>query len=230
MFLQEQDIEYLKKEFAPMTTDVYMTLFVSESDCQYCKDEETLLKELKETSDKLHLEIKNINTDKEDAAKYNVTQAPTLILGEKDKDFGINFIGIPAGHEFSALLADVKMIGTSEHGLSEETLTALAAVDKPANLLVFVTPSCPHCPGATHMGHKLAYVKENWRSSMVEAMEFPEMSQRYEVQAVPRIVTNDDAYFEGNMPEPMFVDMVIKAITGQSGVQRMGLADNKPMA
>lgn len=230
MFLQEKDIEHLKKELASMTTDVYMTLFVSEFDCQYCKDEETLLKEVLATSDKLHLEVRNINVDKDDAAKYKVRVAPTLILREKDKDFGISFMGIPAGHEFSALLADIKMIGTGEHGLSQETMTALESVDQPAELLVFITTTCPHCPGATHMGHKLAYVKDNWRSAMVEAMEFPEMSQRYEVQAVPRIVTNDSAYFEGNMPEPMFVDMVIKAVTGQQGVQRIRVEGEQPMA
>jgi len=223
MFLQEKDTEYLKKEFASLTTDVYMTLFVSELDCQYCKDEETLLNEVLETSDKLHLEVKNINVDKEDAEKYNVTVAPTLILREENKDFGISFMGIPAGHEFAALLADIKMVGTGEHGLTQETLDTLATVDEPAELLVFITPTCPHCPGATHMGHKLAYVKDNWSSAMVEAMEFPEMSQKYEVQAVPRVVTNSDAYFEGNMPEPMFVDMIVKAVKGQDGIQRMNI-------
>ncbi len=234
MFLQEKDVEYLKKEFASMDKDVYMTFFTTELGCQYCKDEETLLKEVLETSDKLHLEIKNINIDKEDAAKYKVNAAPTLVLREKDKDFGITFMGIPAGHEFSAFLADIKMIGTGEHGLSQNTLSKLASVNYDAELLVFVTPSCPYCPGAVHMGHKLAYAKENWRSAMVEAMEFPELSQRFEVQAVPRTVINSDSYFEGAMPEDMFVDLVIKGLegvtTGPNGVKKLGMSANRPMA
>ena len=59
MFLQEKDVEYLKKEFASLEKDVYMVLFTTELGCQYCADEETLLKELLATSDKLHLEVKN---------------------------------------------------------------------------------------------------------------------------------------------------------------------------
>jgi len=212
MFLKDSDIEYLKKEVSGLTRDVHMVLFVSELGCEYCKDEEQLLKELLPTSDRLHLEVKNINIDREDAQKLHVTAAPTLVLKDADHDYGIQFMGIPAGHEFSALLADIKMIGTGEHGLSDATLNKLASTDKPAELLVFVTPSCPYCPSAVHMGHKLAYVKENWRSAMVEAMEFPQLSQRFEVQAVPRIVINEGAYFEGAMPEHMFVDLILKAL------------------
>ena len=212
MFLKESDINYLKGEFADLKKDVRLVFFTSELGCQYCKDEETLLKELLPTSDRLHLEVKNINIDREDAERLHVKAAPTLVLMDDEKDYGIQFMGIPAGHEFSALLADIKMIGTGEHGLSSRTLNLLASTDKPAELLVFVTPSCPYCPSAVHMGHKLAYVKDNWRSAMVEAMEFPELSQRFEVQAVPRTVINEGAYFEGAMPENMFVDAVLKGI------------------
>ncbi len=233
MFLQAKDIQYLKNEFSKLKKDVYMTLFTTELGCQYCKDEEVLLNEVLQTSDKLHLEVKNINIDKEDAARYQITGAPTLVLREKDKDFGITFMGIPAGHEFSAFLADIMMIGTEEHGLSQDTLMKLASVPKAADLLVFVTPSCPYCPSAVHMGHKLAYVKENWRSAMVEAMEFPDLSQRFEVQAVPRIVINQDAYFEGAMPETMFVDLIIKGLqgvtTGPNGVRKLGMSARRPV-
>ncbi len=35
----------------------------------------------------------------------------------------------------------------------------------------------------------------------IEANEFPELSQRYQVMAVPKIVINDKVEFEGALPE-----------------------------
>jgi hypothetical protein len=46
----------------------------------------------------------------------------------------------------------------------------------------------------------------------IEATEFPELSQRYRVMAVPKIVINDRVQFEGALPEPQFLAAVLKAV------------------
>ena len=50
------------------------------------------------------------------------------------------------------------------------------------------------------------------RSECVEATEFPELSQRYQVMAVPKIVINDKVDFEGAIPERDFLDAVLQAV------------------
>ncbi len=45
----------------------------------------------------------------------------------------------------------------------------------------------------------------------IEAQEFPEMSRKYHVMAVPRTVINDRAVIEGAMPETVFVQQVLEA-------------------
>jgi len=44
----------------------------------------------------------------------------------------------------------------------------------------------------------------------VEANEFPELSARFGVQGVPRIVVNERGAFVGALPEPQFVDAVLQ--------------------
>ena len=44
----------------------------------------------------------------------------------------------------------------------------------------------------------------------VEANEFPELSARFGVQGVPRIVVNELGAFVGALPEPQFVDAVLQ--------------------
>jgi predicted DsbA family dithiol-disulfide isomerase len=51
----------------------------------------------------------------------------------------------------------------------------------------------------------------------IEATQFPELSQRYRVMAVPKIVINDRVEFEGALPEPQFLSAVLQAVEGDGG-------------
>jgi predicted DsbA family dithiol-disulfide isomerase len=44
----------------------------------------------------------------------------------------------------------------------------------------------------------------------IEANEFPELSQRFGVQGVPRTVVNERGAFVGALPEPQFVEAVLQ--------------------
>jgi len=49
----------------------------------------------------------------------------------------------------------------------------------------------------------------------IEANEFPDLSRRYQVMAVPKIVINDRVQFEGAIPERDFLGAVLQAVDGQ---------------
>jgi alkyl hydroperoxide reductase subunit AhpF len=88
----------------------------------------------------------------------------------------------------------------------------LAALDKPLHLQVFVTPTCPYCPPAVYLAHQLAFESDLVRADMVEAIEFPHLSYKYQVQGVPRTVINESTYLEGAAPEGMLLAKIKTAI------------------
>ncbi len=47
---------------------------------------------------------------------------------------------------------------------------------------------------------------------MVEATEFPHLAYKYAVRGVPKVVINEDASFEGALPEATYVQSVLQAI------------------
>jgi predicted DsbA family dithiol-disulfide isomerase len=47
---------------------------------------------------------------------------------------------------------------------------------------------------------------------MVEAIEFPHLSNKYGVQGVPRTVINEHTVIEGAVPEPIYVAKVLEAL------------------
>ncbi len=47
---------------------------------------------------------------------------------------------------------------------------------------------------------------------MINAPEFPELAQKYNVFAVPKVVINEGVQFEGALPENIFIEKVLQAV------------------
>jgi len=52
----------------------------------------------------------------------------------------------------------------------------------------------------------------NVTADVIEANEFPDLSRRYEVSGVPKVVINDRVEFTGAVPEPHFVAAIQQAL------------------
>jgi len=65
------------------------------------------------------------------------------------------------------------------------------------------------------LAQHMAIASSRVTAECIEATQFPELSQRYQVMAVPKIVINDAVEFEGALPEPQFLGAVLQA-TGRS--------------
>ena len=61
------------------------------------------------------------------------------------------------------------------------------------------------------LAHRLAIASDLVTADMVEAVEFPHLSQKYSVMGVPRSVINETVHQEGAAPEPMFLERLKEA-------------------
>jgi predicted DsbA family dithiol-disulfide isomerase len=62
------------------------------------------------------------------------------------------------------------------------------------------------------LAQHMAIASPKVRAECIEANEFPELSQRYQVMAVPKVVINDRVGFEGALPERDFLGAVLQAV------------------
>jgi hypothetical protein len=62
------------------------------------------------------------------------------------------------------------------------------------------------------LAHHLAIASDLVTADMVEAIEFPHLSQKYSVMGVPRSVINETVHQEGAAPEPMFLEKLKEAV------------------
>ncbi len=211
MFLQERDKETLTNFLREnLLHPVSVKFFTQELECETCHDARLLLQEVVALSPLLKLEVYNFLLDKERVNAYGIDRVPAIVL-EGEKDYGIRFYGIPAGYEFSGFVETMVWVSRRTTDCTEATKEALRTLSQPVSIEVLVTPTCPYCPQAVVLAHKMAMESDFVRSAMVEATEFPHLVQRYQVRAVPKIVINGVVSFEGALPEEQFLTWILKA-------------------
>ncbi len=211
--LNSKTIKDLEKIFGDFKKTVTVKYFgkSSANECRYCRETRELLEGVSEISDKIKLEVFDFEGDAAVVAEYGITRAPAIVVMD-EKDYGIRFYGVPGGYEFSSLVESFKLISSGENRLAPETREFLDGLDKKIHLQVFVTPTCPYCPNAVVLAHRLAYYSPKVAADMVEASEFPELSQKYNVMGVPRTIINETFFLEGAAPESDLVEKIKGAV------------------
>jgi glutaredoxin-like protein len=215
--ISQKDAEHLRHTFEAQLVDpVKLVVFTQTFECQFCAETRQIVEEVAELSDNVTAKVYDFVTDKAVADLYGVDKIPGIAIirsvkGE-DKDYGIRFYGIPSGYEFTSIIEDIIDVSKGESGLQPQTKEALANITEPVHLQVFVTPTCPYCPQAVQLAHKFAMESDLIRGDMVEAIEFPHLSNKYAVMGVPRTVINESWHQEGAAPEPMMLAKVLEAV------------------
>ncbi|MEM2051694.1 MAG: thioredoxin family protein [Candidatus Caldarchaeum sp.] len=191
---------------------VTMNVFTQEFECQYCREMRELAGELQELADgKIKLNVYDFEKDAKLAEKWGVDKIPALLL-HGEREYNVRFFGLPAGYEFITLIEDLIEVSKGYSRLSPAVRDRVSKIDKPVHIQVFVTPTCPYCPRAVRTAHQMAIENNLITADMVEVIEFPHLATKYDVMAVPKVVINDKVSFEGALPEPHFLEHVLKAL------------------
>ena len=61
------------------------------------------------------------------------------------------------------------------------------------------------------LAQHMAIASDRVTATAIDATEFPELSRAHRVSAVPKVVINDRVEFEGALPEPQFLEAVLRA-------------------
>ncbi len=148
--------------------------------------------------------------ERDEAAAYGIEDIPSVVLLRGEEDTRMRFIGAPSGYEFMSLIDAVILAGTGDSGLADASRSLAATVSAPLDIKVFVTPTCPHCPRAVTLAHRLAVESPHITATCIEASEFIELSRRYRVTGVPKTVANDSIEVLGALPEDAFVRALLQ--------------------
>ena len=158
-FLSEADQDQLKDIFSnskQMHDSVRLRVFTRPTSklyipgqqlCATCSEAEPFTRELAALSDKLEVIVHDVQAEPAHAEEYGVNGTLPMILVESASDAGdeargaMRFVGLPAGYEFSTLVADIVDVSSGTVGLSQATQDELRALEQDLHVQVFVTPT-----------------------------------------------------------------------------------------
>ena len=204
---KEQVIEL----FTGIVNDVTAHLFLEEKECLYCNDVKDMVDQLGELTDKLIVVEHKGSLDTGLAKEWGVEHHPAIVLHGKEK-YNVKFYGIPAGHEFGALVGSIIDVSTGTAPLPPDVIEDIISIDKPIHIKVFVTPQCPYCPNMTRLAHQAAILNPMISSEMIESLEFQELTAKYSVFGVPKTIINETTMIDGLSPVEMFVEKLFESI------------------
>jgi len=209
----------VREAFADLSAPVKLIVFSQGEggalECDMCTEARQLAEEVGELSDKITVEVHDLVGEADLARSLGVDKLPAMALlrdGPEPKDYGIRFYGLPSGYEFASLIESIRMVSRGEAELSAETMQQLARLTKPVHIQVYITPTCPYCPRAVLLAYQLAMASDLVTADMVEATEFPQLANRYQVYGVPRTVINDVIHIEGAVPEAALVSRLMTVL------------------
>jgi glutaredoxin-like protein len=205
-FLDESMKVKLREVFQVLDKPISLVLFEDFPDCEYCSDTLELLTDLSKLTPSIHLVHYDIKVETDNKRKYGAYLTPFISVAkgavEEPVDVGVHFVGIPVGHEFSALISSILMVSKGKTNLSPETQDFLRNLDHPIDLQVFSTPTCPYCPRAISLAHQMALESSLVTATAIEALEFPDLAQQYNISGVPHTAVNFGAgHILGAIPE-----------------------------
>jgi alkyl hydroperoxide reductase subunit AhpF len=140
--LNDRDQAAVRREFEKLAGPVTLIVFSQELEAaELCRQNEALVREVAALApDSIAVEVLNLAIDRERAAAYGIDRVPAIVV-EGARDYGIRFLGIPSGYEFSNLVDSIIVASSGAAGLSADTQRALAALTGDVEIKVFSTPT-----------------------------------------------------------------------------------------
>jgi alkyl hydroperoxide reductase subunit AhpF len=139
--LEPRDADAVRQEFQRIQGPVKLVVFSQELVAgDLCRQNEQLAREVAALDDRISVEVLNPAIDRARAEAYGVDQVPAIVV-EGARDYGIRFLGIPAGYEFSNLIDSIIVASSGEPQLTDATKSSLAGLTGDVNIKVFSTPT-----------------------------------------------------------------------------------------
>ncbi|PNX49815.1 MAG: hypothetical protein BV457_00310 [Thermoplasmata archaeon M9B1D] len=193
----------LRERFKQLKEKVLLEVFTKDGVNDQFNNLITLFaKELSKLSDKIIVDLHKVGD--EFSKKYVVTRSPTVLFNPEK--YSIRYTGAPFGEESRSFIDAIIMISNRKSFLSKESKKMLSKLKESRDVKVFVTLSCPYCPGQVLNAFKAAIERPDLVSAeAVDSMENTDLAQKYNVGAVPHTIINDQSISHGFEPEQRFI-------------------------
>lgn len=142
-------------------------------------------------SNKISIEQRDTNGD--------LRSPISFFLEVEEKSTGINFSGIPSGHEFNSLILSILQSTGTPLKLDKTIQTLIGNLKEPLHFEVFISLSCHNCPEVVQGLNQFALLNDNIKSEMIDGGLFQDIIQERDIQGVPSVYLNGELFANGKV-------------------------------
>lgn len=195
--LDESTKEQVKQYFERIQNPVNIRLFSGDHE----KREELIdfLNDIVSLSSKISLEH---SEDKNDGLRFS-------ILSE-GKPTGIEFSGIPMGHEFTSLILAILQSGGNPIKLEEGILSAVSKLKENLHFETFISLDCHNCPEVVQTLNSFALVNPSISHNMIDGAMYPDLVKEKNIQGVPAVFLNGKRFLSGKAEASVIFDKLLE--------------------
>ena len=207
--LDSNIVEQLKMYFDKINGNIELVSFLDES--EKSKELDSFLQEVDAISGKVNYVKKSFEDDKADLEKAKITRPISFTILKDGENTGINFSGIPGGHEFNSFILAILGLAGLGKKLEGEQLAKAESVNKSVNIETFISLSCTHCPDVVQALNLISARNKNITATMVDSAVFFEEAKEKDIQAVPVVFIDGEQKSVGAKTIEELLNLVVNA-------------------
>ncbi|GAA0205739.1 alkyl hydroperoxide reductase subunit F [Kangiella japonica] len=216
--LNKQILEALKGYTADLQKTVTFVLQTGEhSKRDELKD---FLQSFASVSDKVQFEERDL--------KGQVRSPISFLIEVDGENSGIQFSGIPSGHEFNSLVLAVLQAAGSPIKLDSSLQNMVKNIDQDMKFEVFVSLSCHNCPDVVQALNQFAVINPNISAEMIDGGLFQDVIEERDIQGVPSVYLNGELFANGKVTAAELIDKLLEqdpSIAKADSAEKLPLQD-----
>ena len=179
-FLDDETREALAPVLARLKQPLLLTLYTDHS--SQAEENKKLLSELSALCDKISYKIQPATEERKN----------TIVISDgQGKEKGMNFHGVPGGHEFNSFILALYNAAGPGQDVGQALQQQMEAIAVPIHMDIAVSLSCTMCPDLVAAAERIAAENAHVTVDVYDLQYYPEMQKKYNIMSVPCLIVNE---------------------------------------
>lgn len=190
----------IREEIKRLNKPVTLKIFTSSKNLQESvKMMEVMSIYQKASNEMLKIEEYKLETNSDLVKKYEIQQAPTILMTNAKDQVIIRYLAVPTAAKIQPFVQAL-MVLTGTPNYYENVIRENLNKINPTVIKVLITDYCAYCSTVISICSQFALASEGkLRTVIIDIMAHPDISEQYNVTTVPTLIVNEDQKLIGDI-------------------------------
>ena len=204
----------IREEIKKLNKPVTLKIFTSSENLQESvKMMEVMDIYQKASNEMLKIEEYKLETNSDLVKKYEIQQAPTILMTDAKDQVIIRYLAVPSAAKIQPFVQALMVLtGTPNYyeNIIRENLNKINSTV----IKVLITDYCAYCSTVISICSQFALASEGkLRTAIIDIMAYPDISEQYNVSTVPTLIINEDKKLIGDITaEELLNELINKTL------------------